>query len=339
MKDEKEENSKQPPKPGGAAKFPNKKKKLEGAYRSDQIVLGFRYDDYETEKPVFVPKFRKKQDHIDFNDSDILTQNRFRFIVKSDSTFFNEYSTYSEGDFANVDWDDIEIVFYYFVESYQCPICLESKMLCPMITRCGHVFCWPCLISYYNYSTIECVNKKVPKCPLCSDKLSIKTHAPKFCEIVQCHNYTARDSITFHLVMRDKASPSLYNVDLDSDLSQWKEKEKFWMNKVPFEDNNKFCFGRFFYSNKQLMHNRLMKYKNELEEGLKEEMEFYADEKRIKCINMCIDEITSIIEENQKKQYPLDTQGLEQEKEPEDKAEERKKSMSFLYAFWLKYVL
>jgi hypothetical protein len=35
----------------------------------------------------------------------------------------------------------------------QCPICLENlpAMIAPRITKCGHIYCWPCVLQYLAY--------------------------------------------------------------------------------------------------------------------------------------------------------------------------------------------
>ncbi|KAG5716466.1 hypothetical protein E4T56_gene15104 [Termitomyces sp. T112] len=47
-----------------------------------------------------------------------------------------------------------------------CPICLSSPMA-PRITRCGHIFCFPCILQYLSTSD----NKR---CPICLDSVSEK---------------------------------------------------------------------------------------------------------------------------------------------------------------------
>ena len=48
-----------------------------------------------------------------------------------------------------------------------CPICMEylGQMVCPRITKCGHIYCWCCMLQYLDYEK----EKGWKKCPLCSD--------------------------------------------------------------------------------------------------------------------------------------------------------------------------
>lgn len=298
-------------------------KKKDAKDISDKIVLNFKYDDFDPNNEKYHPRFRKRQEHIQIDDVNILDQNRFRFIIKNDSSFYDNFTKYEKGNYTNIKWEDIKIVIYYCVENYQCPICLENEMICPVITNCGHVFCWPCLISYYNFYTVTAVNKKIPKCPLCSNKIDLVHNKQKFCEIVKCYNYTTSDNnnntITFNLIMRDKLGPNLYNTFFDNDLSLWKETERYEMKNVPYEETDTFSFGRVFYSSKELMRKRYQNYKEELEKGLKEELDFYADETRINCLNQCIEEIKKVIDDNEKEE---DYQNINENVKENEKKEE-----------------
>lgn len=51
-------------------------------------------------------------------------------------------------------------------EEMVCPICL-GKPVAPRITRCGHVFCYPCAIHLFQLSDIP----KTAKCPICGDTI------------------------------------------------------------------------------------------------------------------------------------------------------------------------
>lgn len=50
-----------------------------------------------------------------------------------------------------------------------CPICL-SPPTAPRMTKCGHVFCFPCILHYFNTSD----NTKWVRCPICFDSVNEK---------------------------------------------------------------------------------------------------------------------------------------------------------------------
>ena len=273
----------------------NKKKKNYNDISHE--ILKFEYSNFESSEEKFIPHFHKRQENIELYNINILDQNRFKFIISNNSNLFKNYLEYKNGDYSNILWEDILYIFYYCVEEYQCPICLESNMVCPIITYCGHIFCYPCFISYYKYYIEESINKKNPKCPLCSYKINLEEFNFKFCEIILCKNYKNKDKISLDLIMREKKSPTLYNLYNDSDLKIFKKEYISEMDKIPFEDNKFFEFSRIFSTDNEIMKNRLNKIKINLEKGLKEELEFYADERRVRAFNECVDNISSLIKE------------------------------------------
>lgn len=49
----------------------------------------------------------------------------------------------------------------YSHEVPSCPICLYPPVAAH-ITRCGHIYCWPCMLHYLSLS-----EKSWSKCPIC----------------------------------------------------------------------------------------------------------------------------------------------------------------------------
>ena len=288
-----------------------KKKKsedTEGLDLTNKILSNLCYENFESENEKFYTHFRKKHDEIYIENVNLLDQNRFRFLISNNSSIFNNYTKYEDGNFKNIEWKDIKLVYYYYVEDYQCPICLENKICCPIIINCGHIFCYPCFINFYNYYTVQAINKKVPNCPLCSEKINLEKNEIKFCEMIRCQNYTNHMEIKFNLIMREKTSPTLYNLFYDPSLKKWKKSLKFQMRSIPLEISKEFLFSRIFSTNKKLTNTRINNLLNEVKEELKEEKGFYADENRIKCLNQCIDNLNNILKENeQQKDYILES--------------------------------
>eukprot|EP00656_Telonema_subtile_P057921 TRINITY_DN9653_c0_g1_i1.p1 TRINITY_DN9653_c0_g1~~TRINITY_DN9653_c0_g1_i1.p1 ORF type:complete len:191 (-),score=9.37 TRINITY_DN9653_c0_g1_i1:169-741(-) len=63
----------------------------------------------------------------------------------------------SEGEFAGI---------------YDCHICLDVA-LDPVVTQCGHLFCWPCLYQWLQHTT-------PPVCPVCKAGVSEDKLVPIF---------------------------------------------------------------------------------------------------------------------------------------------------------------
>ena len=275
---------------------------------TDKILSNLSYENFESENEKFYSHFRKKHDEIYIENSSLLEQNRFRFLISNNSPIFKNYTTYEKGNFINITWEDIKLVYYYYVEDYQCPICLENKICCPIIIKCGHIFCYPCFLNFYNYYTITSINKKIPNCPLCSERIDLEKNQIKFCEMIQCRNYTNNMNIKFNLIMREKTSPTLFNLFYDPSLKKWKKSLKFQMRSIPLEISKEFLFSRIFTTNKKFTSRRINNLLNELKEELKEEKDFYADENRIKCLNQCIENLNNMLKENeQQKDFILES--------------------------------
>ena len=288
-----------------------KKKKSEDVEDLDitnQILSNLCYEDFESENEKFYSHYHKKYDEISINNVSLLDQNRFRFLISNNSSIFDNYTKYENGNFKNIKWEDIKLVYYYYVEDYQCPICLEKKICCPIIINCGHIFCYPCFLNFYNYYTVKSINKKVPNCPLCSEKVDLEKNEIKFCEMIKCHNYTNHMEIKFNLIMREKTSPTLFNLFYDPSLKKWKKSLKYQMRSIPLEISKEFLFSRIFTTNKKLTSARINNLIKDVQEELKEEKGFYADESRINSLNQCIEILNNLLQNNeQQKDFILES--------------------------------
>ncbi|PIA32786.1 hypothetical protein AQUCO_04300014v1 [Aquilegia coerulea] len=117
-------------------------------------------------------------------------------------------------------WEDVVCVRYSTPHPVQCPICLETP-LCPQITSCGHIFCFPCILRYLSMGDEDHKGDCWKKCPLCFLMISLKDLYTIYIETVK--HYQLGDIIQFTLLTRLKSSllPSLKNEhdrgDTDSD--------------------------------------------------------------------------------------------------------------------------
>ena len=286
------------------------KKKLEDI--SSQISLEFRYEDFDQETESFYPQIYKPENKIHMENVSILDQSHFRFLIKQNSDKFKHCNSYNLNNFGNIKWNDIELVYFYCNDNYTCPICLESNLCCPVITKCGHVYCYPCIISLYNYHTNVSINKKIPNCPLCNKKIElgslnnednessdIDDDNLKLCQKINSINYNNDMKIKFNLILREKKSPILYNLINDPLLNNWKDNFKNKMKTIPDEQTKEFNFSRIFFGNNQLMNKRLNEYKSELN-ILKNEFDSTSDELKKQSIQYCLNKIDSLILKNKK---------------------------------------
>lgn len=127
------------------------------------------------------PRYNKEQ----------FLQANFQFVIRS-----NAKAQVNGSPDALIDWSLIEQINIHTTEEPQCPICLYPPVAAKL-TRCGHAYCWPCLLHYLSLS-----DKTWRKCPICYDAI----HATdlKSCTIEQQHAMNVNDSISFQLMRRRK---------------------------------------------------------------------------------------------------------------------------------------
>lgn len=78
-----------------------------------------------------------------------------------------DYELYKGCPDTLVDWNFIEQINIQTAEEPQCPICLYPPIAAKM-TRCGHVYCWPCILQYLSLS-----DKAWRKCPICYEAIQV----------------------------------------------------------------------------------------------------------------------------------------------------------------------
>lgn len=133
-----------------------------------------------------------------------------QFVVKSDG----DYTPYTVSPDLLVEWSSIEQIHLFgSTEEPQCPICLYHPVAAKM-TRCGHVYCWPCILHYLALSE----KKSWRKCPICFEAVHIgdlKSAVSK-----PHRNYTIDDYVTFELMCRNKNSLQTYKAkDVSSGMT------------------------------------------------------------------------------------------------------------------------
>ncbi|KAF9348542.1 hypothetical protein BGX34_002423, partial [Mortierella sp. NVP85] len=94
-------------------------------------------------------------------DKDKFINANFRFLMNPR----RDYEVFTMDADVRVEWDDIEQVLISVPQS--CPICLQPPVAA-RITKCGHVYCLPCIL---HYLTLSESNKAWRKCPICWDAI------------------------------------------------------------------------------------------------------------------------------------------------------------------------
>lgn len=109
-----------------------------------------------------------------------------------------DYSIHRADPDWPVDWECIEEIKFKQCASTEttCPICLESP-IAAKITKCGHIYCWTCMLHYLSLSDDKC-----RQCPICfefvykNDLRSVVSHS--------FLNYSVESEISMRLMFRKK---------------------------------------------------------------------------------------------------------------------------------------
>ena len=109
------------------------------------------------------------------------------FFVISRAGKLDQQYTFKGPDSA-VSWESVRLVKYLSSsqDSERCPICLEDGFVCPRITKCGHAFCFSCIIHHVQAYTADNLYKEGPRCPCCALPLHLQDLRP-----VQIYSVTA----------------------------------------------------------------------------------------------------------------------------------------------------
>ncbi|KAM4707772.1 E3 ubiquitin-protein ligase RNF10 isoform 1-T1 [Discoglossus pictus] len=134
---------------------------------------------------------RNKWGHKPFN-KELFLQANCQFVVSED----HDYSVHFTDPDTLVSWDLVEQVRICSHEVPSCPICLYPPTAAK-ITRCGHIFCWACILHYLSLS-----EKDWSRCPICYS--SVLKKDLKSVVATETRLYTIGDTITMQLMRREK---------------------------------------------------------------------------------------------------------------------------------------
>ncbi|XP_028852880.1 RING finger protein 10-like isoform X2 [Denticeps clupeoides] len=131
--------------------------------------------------------------HKPFN-KELFLQANCQFVVIDDQ----DYRAHFCDPDTLVDWDCVQQVRIYSHEVPSCPICLYPPVAAH-ITRCGHIYCWPCVLHYLSLG-----DKSWSKCPICYEAV----HGADLKSVVamETRQYPVGDVISMRLMRREKGS-------------------------------------------------------------------------------------------------------------------------------------
>uniref|UniRef100_A0A672TFB7 E3 ubiquitin-protein ligase RNF10 n=1 Tax=Sinocyclocheilus grahami TaxID=75366 RepID=A0A672TFB7_SINGR len=131
--------------------------------------------------------------HKPFN-KELFLQANCQFVVTDDQ----DYQAHFTDPDTLVDWDCVQQVRIYSHEVPSCPICLYPPVAAH-ITRCGHIYCWPCMLHYLSLS-----EKSWSKCPICYE--AVHSADLKSVVAMETRQYVTGNVITMRLMRREKGS-------------------------------------------------------------------------------------------------------------------------------------
>ncbi|NXI74194.1 RNF10 protein, partial [Anseranas semipalmata] len=134
---------------------------------------------------------RNKWGHKPFN-KELFLQANCQFVVSEEQ----DYTVHFADPDTLVNWDFVEQVRICSHEVPSCPICLYPPTAAK-ITRCGHIFCWACILHYLSLS-----EKTWSKCPICYG--SVHKKDLKSVVAMETRQYAIGDVITMQLMRREK---------------------------------------------------------------------------------------------------------------------------------------
>ncbi|XP_044300075.1 RING finger protein 10 isoform X1 [Varanus komodoensis] len=134
---------------------------------------------------------RNRWENKPFN-KELFLQANCQFVVCDDQ----DYTVHFTDPDTLVNWDFVEQVRICSHEVPSCPICLYPPTAAK-ITRCGHIFCWACILHYLSLS-----EKTWSKCPICYGAVHKKDL--KSVVALETRQYAIGDTITMQLMQREK---------------------------------------------------------------------------------------------------------------------------------------
>lgn len=160
-------------------------------------LLNFHYAPRDRDQPARLSKTGNNRCYMtkkfSYNKEQFLQAN-CQFVVRSGE----DYEACLASPDQLVEWSKIEQIHILSAEEPKCPICLYPPVAAKM-TKCGHVYCWPCILHYLALS-----DKTWRKCPICYDAI----HLPDLRSAVSkpFHSYAIGEFVTFQLMRREKTS-------------------------------------------------------------------------------------------------------------------------------------
>ncbi|KAJ3412411.1 RING finger protein 10 [Chytridiales sp. JEL 0842] len=143
---------------GGSVRGKNKR----GEMISLNHLMNFQFPPRQSPTAP-TPLRKRKGQYQSFNKERFINAN-FRFVMKENG----DYTRSMYDPDVIVDWSDVLQVLIPTSTPPTCPICL-SPPLAPRITKCGHVYCYPCLLHLFMLR-----GGSRGECPVCLEGVDVR---------------------------------------------------------------------------------------------------------------------------------------------------------------------
>ncbi|KAJ1654043.1 hypothetical protein IWQ61_005957 [Dispira simplex] len=120
-------------------------------------------------------RLRQKTNYEPYRKERFINAN-YRFLLNPRG----DYTVYCVDPDVPIPWEDVEQVLIATHQPLTCPICLMTPVA-PRVTKCGHVYCLPCVTRYLHTSTATTPDaaeqerrRTWKKCPICWDPIYLR---------------------------------------------------------------------------------------------------------------------------------------------------------------------
>jgi len=209
---------------------------------------GAAQDSYRNQNSTY-KRSNNKWTHgcVKFNKEQFLQAN-CQFIVKESA----DYSLHTADPDKLVDWDCIEYVRIFMHEIPCCPICLYPPTAAKL-TRCGHIYCWPCILHYLSLRE----EKTWMKCPICYE--AVHEIDLKSVQTILTHAYGINEEINMNLMKKERGSTNAMKI------SEWIDSKDQLFN---IEDKMDVFYCKLLLASPEKLLNNLLEDQLALEKEL-----------------------------------------------------------------------